>query len=166
MVISSTIFLSCSHNKPEFYTLWSEDSKSYRTNELNIAQQETPFKIVLPEYIPIDLTPYPFIQGTARSEFSDTRPISIMYYRSGESFDPILIEEYNIPMENHPSDNPTYLNILNVEVLEETTTMPKDITVLIPCYIYSWNNDNIHYYIRIVEYPKEECRKIVESMIK
>jgi hypothetical protein len=166
IVVFSLFFISCNPKSQEFSTIWSSDKKSYRTNELVIAQQETPFEIVLPEYIPDDLLPLPFIQGTIKSEFNSSRPIRIMYYRHGEDFNPILIEEYSTPMTYQSSDNFTYLNILGIDVREETTTMLKDITTFIPQYHYSWNMDSIHYNVSIAEFETDEGRKVVESMIK
>jgi len=132
---------------------------------LSVAQQETPFTIVLPKYTPNDLLPFPVLQGTVKSEFKDNRPIRIMYYRSGEDFNPILIEEYNIFITRQPSDGFSYISISDVEVLEESTTMAKDITNFVPSYNYSWNYHNTHYNVMIAEYQREECRKVIESMI-
>jgi hypothetical protein len=63
-------------------TYWLSETY-YRTNVLEVAQEQTPFTIVLPTYLPSNLDPAPYIEGYAKDYFEDDDPLSIMYYSKG-----------------------------------------------------------------------------------
>jgi hypothetical protein len=150
-------------------TIWFSNPNSYRTNVLDIAQKETPFTIVLPTYVPNDIIPFPYIEGLAKSDFRDDLPVRIMYYTARYASNPIYIEESQGAKGTLPAGDYSYLAISGIEVLEDKTqspwvTDPKTIS-FVQCLDYSWNKDDVHYYVSVYEYQPNEARKIVESMI-
>lgn len=170
--VTILLFLACTSEQKadsEFYTIWFKDSQEYRTNDMEVAQKETPFTIILPTYLPVDLIIHPFFEGRARSAFSDDIPLSIMYYRTGDSFPYVDIEEYSKSISILSSDNSNYLELSDIEVLEQETAQFSFTSMgeatFIPGFTYAWNNDGVYFYVRIMEYQLDEARKIVESMI-
>jgi hypothetical protein len=163
-----TFTISCNTEKitPTVWTTWFDNPKEYATNNLDVAQEETPFTIILPSYLPYDLNPIPVIQGRAKSEFLNQEPITINYYKNGGQI--ITILEYNMVMETVRENDSTLLVFGNIEVLEMTTSRVSVIDkkyITEPGYVYNWNKGGVHYNLHIFEFARDEGRKIVESMI-
>lgn len=164
----STFTISCNTEKitPTVWTTWFENPKEYATTNLDVAQKETPFTIILPSYLPNDLNPIPVIQGRAKSEFFNEEPITINYYKNGGQI--ITILEYNMVMETVGENDSTLLVFENIEVLEMTTSRISVIEKKYstePGYVYNWNKGGVHFNLHIFEFPRNEGRNIVESMI-
>ena len=124
-ILSLFLFCGCLDNT-ETETIWFE--VGYRTNDVEVAQQETPFNIVLPTYVPDDLDPVPYIEGRSKDYFRDDWPITILYYKCEPDPDdenmryattPLWIEESNREITALPSGDSVYLTISGIEVLEE-----------------------------------------------
>jgi hypothetical protein len=164
----STFAVSCNtrNTTPTVWTTWFDNPKEFATNSLDIAQKETPFTIIVPSYLPNDINHMPVIQGRAKSNFLNEEPITINYYKNGSQ--KITILEHNMTMSTFGDNDTTLLVFDNVEVLEMTTS---GISVIdnkytsIPGYVYNWNKGGVHYNLHIFEFPRDEGRKIVDSMI-
>lgn len=170
-IVILAVTFSCGNNSSdssEFITIWFEDTHEYRTNNPEVAQNETPFTIVLPTYLPEDLTIHPFFEGHSKSAFRDDIPVRIMYYRHSEDFSYIYIREYNQVFEILPSDEGNYILFSEVKVLEQ------DIEIFvfsgdsnnIPGFLYTWNRSDVHFEVEIYDYQRDIAREIIESMIK
>ena len=170
IILILSILPSCGNNSSdsdEFITLWFDDSQEYRTNNQEIAQNETPFSIVLPTYLPRDLVVNPFFEGRSKNAFTNDLPISIMYYRNGKDFNYIYIKEFNKSINSLPTGECNYLTFSDIEVFEqdiEIFTLSSD-SKNIPGFLYIWDINDIHFQVEIYEYPRDIARKIIDSMI-
>lgn len=175
-IVSAAILGACGYGQPGTkgdsarpWTVWFTNPREYATNSLDVAQRETPFTIVLPTHVPADLAPLPIIQGRAKSDFDNTVPVRISYRRGDTEL--VIIEESNMTFPiSSPSDNRSrYLDYSGTQVLEFETTWlwPRDGAIVdVPAFIYSWNKGGVHFLVDIIEYDRDEARKIVESLIK
>jgi hypothetical protein len=154
------------------YTVWFTNPSEYHTNVLSVAQAETPFIIILPSYLPEDISHTPHLGGRAKSEFDDTYPVTIIYKNQRTDNDLINIDEYNLNITTLPSSKEiSYLRYLDTQVLEQASsgvTFAGDGKTTIPTafYEYSWNRNGLHYDVKVTDHDRDEARKIIESMIK
>ncbi len=143
--------------------------------EVRKIQGKVPFTIILPTYLPNDIGPQPYlVQGPFKMN-GETLLVKIGYQKRGsdnDTFKGIFIEEQNSSFytntdsESHPER--TYLNFRGTKVHEEETEAvpypPGD--PVAHGFRYFWNRDGVDFHIDIFGYSKDECRKVIESMIK
>jgi hypothetical protein len=166
--MSSCAVDSPSQTEHEYFTEWFSDPKGYAINDIEIAQKETPFEIVLPRYLPDDIHDLPVITGFAGDDFNCNYPVNISYRRSGKGG--IEIKEYcNYPV-SQISGNLTELLYSGVKVFEEVSKTigfdQNEKVIYVPVIYYTWDNNKIHFEVSIVEYEIDESRKIIRSMIE
>ena len=160
-------FSGCTQGSDE-ETLWVIDSYGwFYTSELELAQQEIPFTIIVPTYLPDDLDPYkPYIINGTVKDASENENIEvwISYRAEGELI--IEIEENAQPfiMLPNPDLNPVYLDIAGIQVLQqETHIYGEDI---IDGLSFDWNQNGLTFRVLVFSYSQDEAIKIVESMIE
>jgi hypothetical protein len=175
VTLTFLLFPTACKEESEDDTMWFDDPPGFITRNLEIAQNETPFTIILPTYTPDDFILPPHIRGHLKEAynqsdiFSPALSIDITYYRSGQGFPAAIFREYNTSITQIPRREYTFFNIHGVEVLEheyEQLMFSESETYFMPGFSYSWNFDGRHFRINIYEYEQDECRKIVESMIQ
>ena len=152
---------------PKPWTVWFSNPSEYATNDLRVAQRETPFGIVIPSYVPQDFSQFPVIQGRAKNQFDDHEPVTITYERKGNS--PLQIREFNMIMAESLSGNTTQLNYDGTAVTEgEDTTLLFQKTGIVPVssLSYAWNKNGIHFSVTVDDYQRDEVRQVIESMVK
>lgn len=142
---------------------WEERHDRFYTRDIVRAQEEIPFIIITPNYIPKihgDIR-YPGIVGTLKEYQIDGKAgILITYFTeyNKESF--IEIEEYNFPTTlGDPEINPN-LEIVNIQNTEVVRSVYEYNTY------FSFNKDEIYYLLYFQYVPLEEAEKVVESMLK
>lgn len=131
-------------------------------------QKEVPYTIVTPKYLPRDMEAYPSrIGGPIKDpHFEDAVRISLTYYQK-EGNNEIIIDEENAEINATPSGNfSAFLSINGINVLEEIANLQIPGTNLINGFYYGWNQNGVHLTVRILGYDRDECRKVIESMIK
>jgi hypothetical protein len=173
VAIYPALITSCSINKAEnntgkTFTVWWSDPDEYNTNVLSVAQEETPFTIILPEYLPDSIATGPIFSGPAKNEFKENASLSISYRgREGKS---IEILEYSKKQSLPLNDDATHFYYLATEVVEiyfnEIDFNDNGSTLFIPVYAYNWNWNDIHVDVTIYNYECDEARNIVKSMIR
>jgi len=138
-----------------------------------ILQKEVPFTIIVPTYLPADISPHPAgILGPGTGAYSENS-VAVGFGYSNESNTKFIdIYEENGEVIFHPArPSSVYLEIRGVQVLEEEAEViipsesPSDNTVM-HGYFYGWNQNGVIFEVTIFGYEKTECRKVIESMIK
>ncbi len=162
-VLLMPLLLSCSFE--------GEDITVFNTNDLESIQKEVPFTIILPAYLPEDIGLYTYMLQGPFNVGEGVLLGTIEYQKQGSDED-IIIEEQNSSFNiySYPAadSESTYLDINGIKILEE-----KDPEELYPPntptkygFGYSWNKNGTDFSVTISGYDQDECRKIVESMIK
>jgi hypothetical protein len=175
IVASLGIMVAClgnqagSGNSSRPWTVWFQNPKEYATNDLEVAQRETPFTIILPKYVPEDVSNMPIFQGRAKIDFQNNVPVKISYKMKGT--DSLIIEETQKTIIVLPtSDNTSrYLEYDNVQILEQDSewSFPTNNgTIKVPRHIYNWNKDGISFDVLVLGHERAEARKVVDSMVR
>ena len=152
---------------------FTDPPERFHTNDVERAQREVPFTIILPTYAPggIRLDVY-MIEGPVRGACSEDKVrIRVTFAtESGDCFVYILMLGRMLnPLP--PSDSESaYLGIDGKRMLEYVTGVSvgyfsgggEEIAGL----SYTWNWDGVHFDVDVYGYDRAEARKIVESMIK
>jgi hypothetical protein len=149
-------------------TLWVVDSHGwFHTNDLERAQQEIPFTIIVPTYLPDNLDPYnPYmIDGPVKGSFENENiRVRISYQAEGERIIDIIENSEFILMLPNPDLNPIYLDIAGIQVLQQETGLLGE--TIIEGLGFDWNQSGHTYSVQVFSYSQDEAIKIVESMIE
>jgi hypothetical protein len=146
----------------------------FNTNSTEKAQEEIPFRIIVPTYFPDNLKPYPsLIRGPVKNIVSKDETVLKMQYQEkhGGTYQ-VFISEVGSPINAFPADDSKITNLVfyGVQVLEEEiqeTILPASGgQETINGLKYYWNRNNMHFEVNIYDYSSEVSRMIVESMIK
>ena len=161
------IFSGCSvQSEPLF---WEEAYGQFYTNDLDRAQAEIPFTILLPTCIPGEQQDslLPQIEGTLHTDDNeDEVEVIVRYvvYLSGDITGHVFVTERNSPfLPPDPEFNPDYeyLEIGGKNLVRTEGNFP-----LGPGIIYYFSHDPIYFFVETYNIPAEEAMKIVESMIE
>ncbi len=158
----------CAKTPPEPLP-WEEDHGRFYTLDLARAQEEIPFPIVLPDYVPDRRkdAPPPTITGPLRGyQYDDKVKIRVMYGvdLGGKVFGMIEISESDYPiLPPDPDLNPGYetVDIRGKRVLKREGDWAPGTKV-----VFYFNHEGIYYIVDVYDFPAEEAVKIVESMIE
>ena len=152
--------------------VWFVDSDGVvQTNDLERLQRETPFEIVLPVYLPVELSDSPLTFTKEVGVYTDTDVRIQFTYTNYPTAKMITIDETNYQHGWTPNyeNNPVYFEIDGTEVLRETNNgyvRDGEIYVLVDVYFYTWYRNSVSYVVHIRGYSETESRKIMESMIQ
>lgn len=144
-------------------------SSTANTNNIENIQKQVPFTIILPNYLPKDVNPnIAGISGPSKGHWKEDSTVIGFGYRKNGTENFIWIMEENHFIEFGPSSpSSIYLAIKGMKVLEEDTSLPsQNSSVLLDGLYYGWNQNGINIKVTIIGYAKDECRKVIESMIK
>jgi len=176
VVIAVTMLLGCSPTDQELFWFESEEFGQFSTLDLERAQNEVPFMIIVPTYLPDKISEHPSIRGPLLEQWSDRDAyLEMAYLHTGGGLyeGAVLIEEHNRPMRGPDPDlNPgyVYVDITGVEVIEtEHNLWPYKLDegpIDLWGYIYWWNQENIYFKAAVYGYDHSEAIKVVESMIQ
>jgi hypothetical protein len=148
---------------------WEEYNGQFCTLDLARAQEEIPFTIILPSYIPDEQTapPLPDITGPLREyQCDDKVKVEILYIvdLGNETFGIIEIEENNYPvLPGDPELNPDLerIEICGREVIKTEGNFSQG-----PGAIFFFSQDNIYFVTGLYNFPTEEALKVLESMLE
>lgn len=177
MVILLHTFISCTvknDDKLENSVYWRvTPSGLILTNDLKRLQNEVPFDIILPEYLPENQRGHPpdFQYSLGDNSYKDINITALFATTESPKF--IFIEEFN---SQSPIDflTPNYsarhkfLEFGEEKVLEQSGTAPISLgsQIVQPYFDYRWVINNVYYSVDVEGYDRDEALKIVESMIK
>jgi hypothetical protein len=157
-VLCAALFVGCGSQQANF------------SAQVANAQQNVPFKIMIPTYLPPDMKSHSLsISPPDKGRFSeDSTLIGIRFFQQGSPVSIIIYEENAFATAAYggiPLEDP-YLYINGIQVLEQKgTSFVPDYGRTVESTNYDWNQDDITITMRITGIDNEECRKIVESMI-
>lgn len=167
------LFLGCSNTTTHESFWYVDEYNAFHTNDIEKAQNEIPFKIIIPEYLPDTIPPEPYmIAGPIKGVVPDDETeIMISFPTNSEGDYLVNISEMNRNYTTSLSSGVenSLIDIGGFEVLEFNSgyylTSPEGDSRYVTAIEYEWNADNKHYSVRVSGYGKEEAVKIVESMI-
>jgi hypothetical protein len=156
-------------------TYWNENSQgTIETNDLPRLQQEVPFIIILPKYLPAELKSS--IPKFVKTPIIENQIADInIYYSSSSSNVEIHITETLLSeplLEGVLAGmNPDYtaVELAGVQVLEKIgvgLVNRSGKSVQVSEYIYMWDRKNLHLTMGAYVFNQSEARKIIESMLK
>ena len=169
MIMLSVMFLSACGgsgvyvNRGTGKVWYVDDSGGVQTNDLVRLQQATPFTIVIPSYLPVEVSSAPvmFIKTIGiRSE--DDVDVRFSYWNSPKG---VTIKETDYPSDLIPNPGYSYIQINNINVLQ----MPSKNfvgSVTVDVYSYAWDKGGVSFTVDVWDYSEAESRKTVGSMIK
>jgi len=171
VALTSVLLFGCSSNStsPSEPSKWWVYEGVFQTNSLHRAQEEIPFDIVIPAYIPysnetnIQLN---IIGPLNEGRVSDRITLEILYAIDLENDITgwIWIEEFNHKMLPPDTElNPRYENISisGRDVVITEGNFPRG-----PGTVFHFNRDGIYFYVEISNFTREEAIKVVESMLQ
>lgn len=145
--------------------VWQVDPDgNVQTNDFNRLQRATPFKIVVPRYLPDELASVPVMYSKTIG-LNSKNDVDIRFsYPSG--IKGVDIEEVNYALTWIPNDKMenTYLDIAGTKVLQAKSQNVRQST-LVTTFFYTWYRNRISFAVDVWDYDETESRKIVESMI-
>jgi hypothetical protein len=137
----------------------------YQTGNMAEVQKSVPFTIIIPKYLPSNVRS---IKPSFQDSIADTERIVAVSYELEQSEYYIRIEEGKRVHTTVPLKDSFVFSINGIQVIES-----KSNTYLLhyePVYVtgfrYDWNRNNIQYNLFIYGYEQNECRKVVESLVK
>lgn len=150
---------------PTIFYQFIDPERHFNTNDINLAQQEIPFTIVLPSYVPECFgTDYLYdITGPWIDEYSDTVEVKIWYYKGDYE---INISEQNRKIRIIPNEElePIYYDISGTRVLRQLAQHFTGNGIKSGLRFH-WNPDGLTFEVETFNISEEEGLKIVESMI-
>lgn len=173
LLLSFTLFsfTACSlesdgNRYPEPEPYWFADNNTFCTNDINRAQEEIPFLIILPKYLPEDIPPYPVtIEGPLKGTYTANKSVTLKI-RYGNNRVINIMEENNDAICWPSSEyNHVYYNINGIDVLEQKLIISVEDKVY-ESFHYTWNKNKISFMLMVYERSRSETRKVVESMIE
>lgn len=145
----------------------TSSTSNYDTHLIEIVQKQVSYTIVIPTYFPEGIQPYPAaVSGPAHEQELDSFEIIQINYQDKDNAIQIIEKYYtNTPL---PSESTlTYLDIQGIKVSEETSQLlGRNPLHLLQGLQYEWHKDGLNIQVGVFGFSQDECRKVVESMIK
>jgi hypothetical protein len=142
-----------------------DDSGGIQTNDLSRLQQAVPYKVVIPAYLPAEVSSAPvmFIKTIGMNSNSDV-DVHFSYSNSPKS---VTIDEVNNPFNWVPNteNGDSYIQINGIKVLQmPSINFIGNVTVNV--YSYAWQANGVSFTLDVWDYNQDESKKVAESMIK
>ncbi len=162
----------CASSEPELP--WATDARYgiFQTRDIERAQKEIPFQIIVPSFLPAELHPYPAIMGPLNGQSDSELEVRISY-QTVETLDGYIeIYEWNYRRTGgDPRLNPDLaeVQIAGQKVVQrEHTFSPVGgyTRVDLPGFIFYWNTDNVYFKAAVYGYDYDTAVRVVESMIQ
>jgi hypothetical protein len=166
-ILFTALLLSSCTSESTNQSHWFVDEKGhFHTNDVKLAQEESPFIIVVPDYIP-DLFGTDYlceITGLFKNPLSNYLEVKIQYWDENHQ---IYISEYNQKSVMLPTEElePVNYEIAGIQVLRQIAQFLTS-SGTIEGLSFNWNTDGLTFEVEIFNIPEKEGIKIVESMIK
>ena len=154
---------------------WGTDNERgmFYTYDLERAQKELPFIILLPSYLPDNMFEYPYLEGTLKHGVKADKPeVRVTYQEVPWNGGAIEIYERNYTLlPPRTEDNPElyYIEIKGVQVLVDKLALSQGGTENTPTtqsWEFWWDMQNIYFDVTIYQYDWDTGVKIIESMIQ
>ena len=147
-------------------TAWVIDPYNFfHTNDIQRAQLEVPFTIILPTYVPNDMgSDYSFqIDGPIKDLNYHEVEIKISYVKGDRS---IYISEQNVRLVMGPIQelDPIYIDIAGTKVLRQKAQMAGS-SGITEGLVFDWNQNGFTFAVEVFYIDEEETIKVIESMI-
>jgi hypothetical protein len=156
--------------------LWETDNERgmFYTYDLERAQEELPFTIILPTYLPDNMREYPYLEGTLRHGVKADKPEVRVIFQEVEAWKGGGIEIYERNYTMLPpstEDNPElfYIDIEGVQVLVDKLGLSQgspENTNATQGWEFWWDRQNIYFDVSIYQYDWDTATKMIESMIQ
>jgi hypothetical protein len=163
MLMILTPFSSCatSVNSSPY---WLTTDDHFYTDDVERAQDEIPFTIILPQYLPIEMgTDYHFqIYGPLNTENLTEVEIEIEYSNGDKEIDISETNKEHELLQNQELE-PIVLDLSVGQVLRENDQVSTDSGTM-EGYDYRWNQGGFSFSARIFSFTNDEGEKIVESI--
>ena len=166
--------IACDHPStyydPNTGKIWSvSDDGVVQTNDFQRLQKATPFRIVLPSYVPSDLASCPLVFTKTVGTYAQ-KDVQVKFSYTNER-NAITVEETNFwpLLEPNNEMNPLHLVLNGSDVVQETFKKflkggSQDIAVDV--YGYTWQRQGVGFVVDVQGYLETEARKVIESMIR
>lgn len=160
--IVTSLLLACGHkNAADGNTFFDVVDSTYVTNNLERAQSETPFQIVLPRFVPGNT--WPTFQGELReSQTGDETIVRVSYSYPNKAG--ITFEETNNvltlpPKLIGPETREVAVGKTSVTVIRRAEFGPL-------VYECRWSKDDLYYYVASSGFSEGTLLKMITSMIR
>ncbi len=145
----------------------------FNTYDLERAQQEIPFLMITPAYLPSNLSEYPYIKGPLKGSCAENEVSVLITYQPKETGSKGLIqiiEENRIIIPPDVIQHPECadMEIGETQFVECPDSLPSQAPDGSGDYLgfrFHWNQGNVSFDVGIYGYEQSEAVKIVESMI-
>lgn len=160
--------IGCS-GMPTTSLYWGTNNGQFFTSDLNRAQQEIPFKIVVPEYFSgenkVEL--YPAITGPLReTQVEDKAEIEIRYTLEPGEDDSALVRMFEANSEISLGDTESNPHLEVIQVLNMQVLMREQGDFGLGQGIYfSFHSEELFFIVELYNMPYDEAIKLVESII-
>jgi hypothetical protein len=170
------LFSGCNRN-PYSDNLTRLNGGAFITQDLNAAQYEIPYKIVLPIYLPIDMESKDsyfviICEPQFDSNYNKIKGIIITYRNKSEDKMLVIYEnylQYKMITIYEKGKDPININGINITLgLAEPRTGNADLGSVNDSWglAFYWDYDDIRYRIDTYSISEKDSLKIIESMIK
>jgi hypothetical protein len=159
------LFSSCNSDSSNEASWFRDPQGHFHTNDVERAQKEIPFTIILPQYLPEYMDPNLFkIIGPFKDAYLEGIEIEIEYI-TGDNL--IYISEQNVRLVMEPNEEmePVYYNIAGTRVLRQQSFL-YGASETKEGLRFDWNQDGLTFAVSVFSISEEEGLKIVESMVK
>lgn len=137
------------------------------------AQKDTPFRIVVPSYLPSNLFPRYIAPPMKGADGGIESGLVLIYGAGGDDTEGLIeIHEWGYPVgPPDPKLNTDYQSFLiqDTEVVRTRHNkgfLTSDGPVNHPGYLFYWNQNEVYFEVGIYHYDYAEAIKVIESMIQ
>jgi len=172
MLAACLLGCSCGHE----HLAWETDNMRgmFYTYDLERAQSEMPFKIILPTYLPDNMREYPYLEGTLKHGVSADEPEVRVIIQEVEAWKGGGIEIYERNYTMLPpstEDNPElfYIDIEGIQVLVHKLGLSQgspEKTSTTQGWRFWWRQGSIYFEASVYQYDWGTATKMIESMIQ
>lgn len=154
---------------------WATDNERgmFYTYDMERAQKELPFNILLPSYLPGNISGYPYLEGTLKHGVKADKPeVRVTYQEVPWNGGAIEIYERNYTsLPPSTEDNPElfYVEIEGVQVLVHRLGLSQgspENAATIQGWRFWWSQEGIYFRVSVYQYDWDTATRIIESMIQ
>ena len=173
------ILLACAHavgcgSQGEELPWFVEEDGRFVTTDVARAEKEVPFSIVLPGYLPSNLSEDPWLVGYLTEARPDNRAtVEADYYAEGGVENGLMwVHQSNYQrLVPDPAATPRLVEVgvAGVEIVEwreELGWLASRGPINTPGFVFMWSDNGVYFEVAIYGQDHSEALKVVESMIQ
>jgi hypothetical protein len=157
------------NNNPKFDTYWFQDPNGFfHTNDVKQAQEEIPFNIIIPSYLPedIDLNMMEIYGPIKRTIGDHVIGIEVDITYVSEEYRILIYEDNTGAIVNpNPELEQVVINIAGEKVLQQVA-QALSASGIEEGIRFDWNYKELSFTVKVYGLTEDEGIKIIESMIK